>query len=154
MKTVYGKSFWRGSAFYSFLVPTILALALLLSNIRCVLYWNYINWIAAVILFLIIPAPIYWFGVVKQSYYVIITDSSIIVKNCLISLLNKEYKYCEINRCLIGVTPYGMQYMQFQVIGSSRWSCFYGLDLICKEDLISIQNTLLQNGVVVVKQKN
>lgn len=88
------------------------------------------------------------------TIYVIITDSSIIVKNYLISLLDKEYKYCEINRCLIGSTPKGLQYMQFQVIGSSRWSCYYGLELISREDLISIQNTLLQNSIVVVKQKN
>ena len=154
MKAVYRKSFWKSSIPYNFLVPTILSVALLLLNIKCVLNWDYTNWIAALIFFLIIPAPIYWFGVIKQSYYVVITDNSIIVKNYFISLLNKEYKYCEINRCLIGQTPYGMQYMQYLTMQSSRWSCFYGLELVCKEDLISIQGTLLQNDIIVVNQKN
>lgn len=72
MYTVYRKSFWKSSVFYTFLPPTIFgAVVLMLSfDVRNIQYWNYANWIASGFIFLILGA-IYWFGLVKYSFYAV-----------------------------------------------------------------------------------
>lgn len=123
MYTVYRKSFWKSSVFYTFLPPTIFG-------------------------------AIYWFGLVKYSFYVVATSSSIMVKNLFLPLLDKEYRYSDISKCLISSVPRGNIYMQFLTANSPKWSTFYGVELVCKEDLDSIRSTLLQNGITVVDKKS
>lgn len=155
MYTVYRKSLWKSSVFYTFLPPTIFgAVVLMLSfDVRNIQYWNYANWIASGFIFLILGA-IYWFGLVKYSFYVVATSSSIMVKNLFIPLLDKEYRYSDISKCLISSVPRGNIYMQFLTANSPKWSTFYGVELVCKEDLESIRSTLLQNGITVVDKKS
>lgn len=135
---IYRKSIWSADTTKSYFIPSIVIILLISLSVPSYLYIYYI------IIMFFFTSIIF----ITRCFYIILTDSELIIQNGICKFWKRKYKYSDITRVTIRYLG-GYININMQISTLKRDGMGYTIDLIKYEDYNNLILDLKKNGVKV-----
>lgn len=94
--------------------------------------------------------PLLFFGIIWTCFFIEMDDHYVLVRNFFFPFMKKKIMLDKISHCKIYFhAPAAVYYIQVKNKGCKKWSMFYGLDMVKKEDIGNILSFMENRGVIV-----